>query len=73
MTPRSARGTLLIDCAGSLLGANMPSGATRSDVQIDGQNAYDAVTAVGLSIGIGDLTSFLRYLPAWSRTPPMAT
>ena len=52
------QGNFAIDCAGSLLGANMPSGATRSDVQIDGQNAYDAVTAVGLSIGIGDLTKF---------------
>jgi Glucodextranase, domain B/PASTA domain len=52
------QGNFAIDCAGSLLGANMPSGATRSDVQIDGRNAYDAVTAEGLSVGIGDLTRF---------------
>jgi hypothetical protein len=52
------QGNFAIDCAGSLLGANAPTGATRSDVQIDGQNAYDAVTAQGLSVGIGDLTEF---------------
>jgi Glucodextranase, domain B/PASTA domain len=52
------QGNFAIDCAGSLLNANMPSGATRSDVQIDGQNAYDAASAQGLSLGTGELTTF---------------
>ena len=52
------QGNFAIDCAGSLLGANTPVGATRSDVQIDGQNAYDAASAEGLSVGIGDLAKF---------------
>jgi Glucodextranase, domain B/PASTA domain len=52
------QGNFAIDCAGSLLGANMPVGATRSEVQIDGQNAYDAASADGLSVGTGDLAKF---------------
>jgi Glucodextranase, domain B/PASTA domain len=52
------QGNFAIDCGGSLLGVNTPSGPTRSEVQIDGQNAYDAVSAEGLSVGTGDLTEF---------------
>jgi Glucodextranase, domain B/PASTA domain len=52
------QGNFAIDCAGSLLGANAPGGPTRSEVQIDGQNAYDAASAEGLSVGTGDLTKF---------------
>jgi hypothetical protein len=38
------QGNFAIDCMGSLLGANLPAGATRSEVQVDGQNAYDAAS-----------------------------
>lgn len=38
------QGNFAIDCMGSLLGANLPVGATRSEVQVDGKNAYDAAS-----------------------------
>lgn len=42
------QGNFAIDCAGSLLDANLLTGATRSEVQVDGQNAYDAASAHAL-------------------------
>jgi len=42
------QGNFAIDCAGSLLGENLASGATRSEVQVDGHNAFDAASAEAL-------------------------
>ena len=52
--PSLDQGNFAIDCAGSLLGANLPIGATRSEVQVDGQNAYDAASMHAL-FGATDL------------------
>lgn len=58
-------GNFAINCAGSLLGDNLPVGASRSEVQVDGQNAYDAASAQslfprtnGLENGSEDLPGF---------------
>jgi len=57
--PSFGQGNFAIDCMGSLLGdADLPGGADRSEVQVDGQNAYDAASAEALSIGTGDLNGF---------------
>ncbi|MBV9414858.1 MAG: PASTA domain-containing protein, partial [Solirubrobacterales bacterium] len=44
-----------INCAGSLLGSNLPVGGSRSEVQIDGQDAYDAASAQAVFSGGEDL------------------
>jgi Glucodextranase, domain B len=50
-------GNFAIDCMGSLLGdADLPVGQDRSEVQVDGQNAYDAASAQALFGGTEDLT-----------------
>jgi hypothetical protein len=41
-------GNFAINCAGSLQGRNAPIGADRSEVMVDGRNAYDAASAQGL-------------------------
>jgi Glucodextranase, domain B/PASTA domain len=56
--PSLGQGNFAIDCMGSLLGANLPSNGTRSEVQVDGQNAYDAASAQALSIGTENLVDF---------------
>jgi hypothetical protein len=52
------QGNFAIDCMGSLLGANLPVDPGRSEVQIDGQNAYDPASAQALFGGAEDLTHF---------------
>jgi hypothetical protein len=42
------RGAFAIDCAGSLLGDDLGAWGGRSEVQIDGHNAYDAASAYAL-------------------------
>lgn len=57
-------GNFPIDCAGSLLGDDLNVWGGRSEVQIDGRNAYDAASAQGLFArtsgdnGSEDLTGF---------------
>ena len=46
---------LAINCVGSLLGSDRPVGATRSEVQVDGQDAYDAASAQAVFNGTEDL------------------
>jgi hypothetical protein len=52
------QGNFAIDCMGSLLGANLPVDPGRSEVQIDGQNAYDPASAQALFGGAEGLTNF---------------
>ena len=58
-------GNFAIDCAGSLLGDDLGAWGGRSEVQIDGRNAYDAASAQalfprthGFLNGSEDLTGF---------------
>ena len=56
--PSFGQGNFAIDCAGSLLGANLPLDPSRSEVVVDGQNAYDAASAQALLPGSEDLAGF---------------
>ncbi|HUA49305.1 MAG TPA: PASTA domain-containing protein [Solirubrobacteraceae bacterium] len=57
--PSFGQGNFAIDCMGSLLGAaNLPGVGNRSEVQVDGQNAYDAASAQALFAGAEDLGHF---------------
>jgi hypothetical protein len=53
-------GNFAINCMGSLLGTNMPTVATstRSEVQVDGQNAYDGASLEALVGDPQNLASF---------------
>lgn len=50
-----AHSNLAINCVGSLLGSDLPVGGTRSEVEIDGQDAYDAASAQAVFNGTEDL------------------
>lgn len=50
-------GNFALDCMGSLLGdAELPVGQDRSEVQVDGQNAYDGASAQAVFGGTEDLS-----------------
>ena len=51
-------GNFAINCMGSLQGSDLPTGGDRSEVQVDGQNAYDAASAAALIGDNGDLQNF---------------
>jgi hypothetical protein len=52
------RGNFAINCAGSLQGRNVANAGDRSEVRVDGQNAYDAASAQGLLGSNVDLQHF---------------
>jgi hypothetical protein len=54
LDPSFGAGNYAIDCMGSLLGSNLAAGATRSEVQVDGQDAYDAASAQAVFGGTED-------------------
>jgi hypothetical protein len=51
-------GNFAINCAGSLQGRNVVNAGDRSEVQVDGHNAYDAASAQGLLGSNVDLQHF---------------
>ena len=54
-------GNFAINCTGSLQGRDAPTGAVRSEVEVDGQNAYDAASAQGL---LGNSVNLQQLLSA---------
>lgn len=48
-------GNFAINCVGSLLGSDLPANGSRSEVRVDGQDAYDAASAQAVFKGSEDL------------------
>jgi hypothetical protein len=70
LDPWYGMGNFALDCVGSLLGANLPGHGTRSEVQVDGQDAYDAASAQAVFGGLEDLTSNFPSLTANLQADP---
>ncbi len=61
--PSYGTGNFALNCVGSLLGSNLPGVGTRSEVQVDGQDAYDAASAQAVFGGTENLTHFPVLTP----------
>ncbi len=60
--PAFTVGNFAIDCAGSLLADDLHAWGGRSEIQVDGRNAYDAASAQALFDRSGGLTNGSRDL-----------
>jgi hypothetical protein len=58
LDPSFGMGNFAINCMGSLLAGDLPGGGSRSEVQVDGHNAYDAASAEAAFGGTESLTNF---------------
>ena len=69
-------GNFAIDCMGSLLGNDLGAFGGRSEVQVDGRNAYDAGSAQALFSGSENLPGFPQTLAehvSWDPTTGLIT
>jgi hypothetical protein len=76
LDPSYGIGNFALDCVGSLLGSDLPAGGTRSEVRVDGQNAYDAASAQAVFAGAEDPTKNFPSLGAalgWDPTDGLMT